>query len=139
VHTNEPAIQKRVLAFRAQWPSTAPVLRSGVRFVEGVCYSCMDRLAPGRFGRCWRCALALRLAHGLRLVATDDFGRCTGVSRPVPVPLSAQDPDPAPVPVLDLHPDSNPEPSPDHGPDNVPSSDLVSESDPHFESIGVCE
>jgi hypothetical protein len=36
--------------------------RQGVPYVEGICFSCGDRLPDPRFGRCWRCGLAWRLA-----------------------------------------------------------------------------
>lgn len=38
------------------------LFRPGVAYVRGVCFSCGDRLPELRFGRCWRCSLAWRLA-----------------------------------------------------------------------------
>lgn len=71
VRVCDPGVQTRLAAFKAQSPSTAPVLLSGVRYVAGVCYSCAERLEPGRHGRCWRCGLALRLAWTLPVSNTD--------------------------------------------------------------------
>ena len=38
------------------------IFRAGVPYVPGTCYACGDRLVSPRPGRCWRCALAARLA-----------------------------------------------------------------------------
>jgi hypothetical protein len=40
------------------------VFRAGTSCVPGVCYSCASALPHPRHGRCWRCALAARLACG---------------------------------------------------------------------------
>ena len=40
----------------------ALVFRQDVPYVEGRCFSCGDALSVFRVGRCWRCALAWRLA-----------------------------------------------------------------------------
>jgi hypothetical protein len=34
-------------------------------YVNGTCFSCGDALTNARFGRCWRCSLAWRLAAGV--------------------------------------------------------------------------
>lgn len=55
------------------------VYRPDLPYVEGFCYSCGDLLEDFRFGRCWRCALAFRLALRLpvspELVAALDEAR----------------------------------------------------------------
>ncbi len=43
--------------------------RPGVPYVPGSCFSCGDALAALRFGRCWRCSLAWRLAVRLPVPA----------------------------------------------------------------------
>jgi hypothetical protein len=43
--------------------------RRDVPYVPGICFSCGDSLANGRFGRCWRCSLAWRLAAGVPVPA----------------------------------------------------------------------
>jgi hypothetical protein len=40
---------------------------SDVPCVPGSCFSCGDSLQTHRLGRCWRCALAWRLVHGVPL------------------------------------------------------------------------
>lgn len=58
----------RVAAFRQQLEATrtpmvpAFMFRPGVAYVHGVCFSCGDALPELRFGRCWRCSVAWRLA-----------------------------------------------------------------------------
>ena len=51
------------------------LFKSSVPYVKGVCFSCGDQLGGYRFGRCWRCSLAWRLAAstlaGTDLVTTD--------------------------------------------------------------------
>ena len=43
------------------------VVRAGISYQPGVCFSCGDPLPERRFGRCWRCALAWRLATGVAI------------------------------------------------------------------------
>ncbi len=57
-------VQDRLESFKAQRPSTAPVFTRGWRYLKGVCFSCGVRTRADQWGRCWRCALALRLALG---------------------------------------------------------------------------
>ena len=45
------------------------LFRPDVPYVHGVCFSCGDALAALRFGRCWRCSLAWRLAVRLPVPA----------------------------------------------------------------------
>jgi hypothetical protein len=47
--------------------------RRGVPYTRGACFSCGDQLPDVRFGRCWRCSLAWRLACRLP-VGTDLAG-----------------------------------------------------------------
>ena len=66
----DPGVQDRRAAFVTQLdaPSGAPVSRLAFRetaYVSGRCHSCGDALERPRWGRCWRCALAWRLACGL--------------------------------------------------------------------------
>jgi hypothetical protein len=79
----ETEVQARRDVFRAQMlrqsPNSVPLLvfRRGTAYVPGVCYSCGDALPRPRPGRCWRCALASRLAcwapvPGDLLVAMDE-------------------------------------------------------------------
>lgn len=64
----DEGVQARREVFRQQIHTdvcdAAPLLvfRPGTAYVPGVCYSCADRLEHVKMGRCWRCALAARLA-----------------------------------------------------------------------------
>jgi hypothetical protein len=51
-------------AAQAARPGHMPelVFRSDVVYAPGVCFSCADRLNGPRWGSCWRCMLARRLA-----------------------------------------------------------------------------
>ena len=40
---------------------------AGIGYGPGVCFSCGDGLPGLQFGRCWRCALAWRLAAGVSI------------------------------------------------------------------------
>lgn len=63
VRIADEGVQTRLAAFKDQKPSTDPRLIPGFRYVAGVCFSCGERCQDRtRWGRCWRCALALRLA-----------------------------------------------------------------------------
>ncbi len=57
----------------------ALLFRRGLPYVEGVCFSCGDLLVRFRIGRCWRCALAWRLAA--RVPITPDLARALDDSR----------------------------------------------------------
>jgi len=48
------------------------VLTPGLPYVAGRCFSCGDPLDRSTYGRCWRCALAWRLA--LRLPVPAEYG-----------------------------------------------------------------
>ena len=71
VQIADPDVQDRVVSFRAQRPSTAPVFSPGWRYLKGLCFSCGARLQPSTWGRCSRCAFALRLAWGLPISASE--------------------------------------------------------------------
>jgi hypothetical protein len=63
---------------------TVPVFlfRVGVSYQRGICFSCGDGLIAHQFGRCWRCALAWRLAAGVpvarALAAALDAAKVSG-------------------------------------------------------------
>lgn len=71
----DDGVKTRLDAFRRQFEATlAPAVpaflfRPGVSYQAGVCFSCGDSLPSPRFGRCWRCSLAWRLACRLPLPA----------------------------------------------------------------------
>ena len=68
-------VQDRAAEFRGQLEQTptprAPafVFKVNISYVKGTCFSCADRLPELRFGRCWRCSLAWRLACRLHIPA----------------------------------------------------------------------
>jgi hypothetical protein len=75
VCSSDAAVLERVESFRQQLiaaPSRsvpAFIFQSGVPYVPGRCFSCGDCLPEMRFGRCWRCAFAWRLAVGVPVAA----------------------------------------------------------------------
>ena len=64
----DPQVAARRDVMRAQVErasaATLPALlfRQDVPYTAGLCFSCGDGLKPFGYGRCWRCALAWRLA-----------------------------------------------------------------------------
>ena len=63
----DETVQARREAYVAQLTAAVDsvptlVYRPGTSYVPGACYSCADPLPHPRHGRCWRCALAARLA-----------------------------------------------------------------------------
>jgi hypothetical protein len=68
-------VQARRDAFRQQVEATpAPMVpaflfKVGICYTKGRCFSCGDKLPELRFGRCWRCAVAWRLACRLPIDA----------------------------------------------------------------------
>jgi hypothetical protein len=61
------AVQARRQVFVAQLAAAGEcvpplVFKPGTAYVPGACYSCREPLPHPRHGRCWRCALAARLA-----------------------------------------------------------------------------
>lgn len=66
--SDDGGVQERRDAYAQQLAATpAPqvpafLFRADVPYVRGVCFSCRDALPAPRFGRCWRCSLAWRLA-----------------------------------------------------------------------------
>ncbi len=78
VRACDPEVQARRTVFARQL-DTPPLgvlvprllFRSGIPYAEGSCFSCGDALPRHVFGRCWRCALAWRLAA--RVALTQDL------------------------------------------------------------------
>ena len=68
-------VQTRRDVFALQLAQTAApgvpafLFKSSVPYVKGICFSCGDALHELRFGRCWRCSLAWRLACRLPVPA----------------------------------------------------------------------
>ncbi len=65
----DAGVQERREAFRQQLDAPHPgvlvpalLFRPGVPYTLSLCFSCGDGVPGTRFGRCWRCAVALRLA-----------------------------------------------------------------------------
>ena len=60
--------QARRTLFARQWAAAPPnqipafLVCLNLPYQRGLCFSCADRLDRPRFGRCWRCSLAWRLA-----------------------------------------------------------------------------
>ena len=73
VRVCDVGVQARRLSFASQHQAGLGVGQlafvSGLPYVSGVCYSCGDALPRPVYGRCWRCALAWRLALGLAITA----------------------------------------------------------------------
>ena len=71
----DDGLQARRACFAAQFAATptprvpAFIFRPGIAYTKGQCFSCGDPLPEPRFGRCWRCALAWRLACRLPVPA----------------------------------------------------------------------
>ena len=69
--TTDAGVHERRDAFRAQLEAapapTVPafLFRAGVSYQPGICFSCGTLLPETRFGRCWRCSIAWRLAARL--------------------------------------------------------------------------
>lgn len=80
-HVCDRGVQARIDVFRRQIDA-APVgvvlpallFRRGLAHERGRCFSCGDALERSRWGRCWRCALAWRLAARVPLTATASWG-----------------------------------------------------------------
>ena len=74
-------------AFEQQLASTpAPrlpafVFTPGIAYTKGFCFSCGEPMPQWIFGRCWRCALAWRLA--CRLVISPDLAAALNSARVV--------------------------------------------------------
>ena len=67
--------QARRALFARQWADAPPshipafLICPNLPYQRGVCFSCGNRLDRLRFGRCWRCSLAWRLACRLPIPA----------------------------------------------------------------------
>lgn len=68
LRTCDAGVVARREAFRAQLEADASaivpafVFRPDAPYAAGVCFSCADSNGSNQYGRCWRCALAWRLA-----------------------------------------------------------------------------
>ena len=71
----DDGVQGRLAAFKLQLreapEGSTPdfVFRPGTAYAAGVCFSCGAALSETRFGRCWRCSLAWRMAAGVPVSA----------------------------------------------------------------------
>ena len=71
----DDGVQGRLAAFKLQLreapEGSTPdfVFRPGTAYAAGVCFSCGAALPEPRFGRCWRCSLAWRMAAGVSIPA----------------------------------------------------------------------
>lgn len=70
----DDGVQARRSVFEQQLATEAPrvptfLFLPGISYQAGMCFSCGDRLPEMRFSRCWRCALAWRLACRLPVPA----------------------------------------------------------------------
>ncbi len=71
----DEGVEARVAAFKQQCANTPAdsipsfLFRPDVPYVKGSCFSCGDPITELRYGRCWRCSLAWRLAAGVPLPA----------------------------------------------------------------------
>ena len=67
----DDGVQERLAAFKLQLreapEGSTPdfVFRPGTAYAAGVCFSCGDALPETRWGRCWPCSLAWRMAAGV--------------------------------------------------------------------------
>ena len=72
----DEGVEERLAAFKQQCANTPAdsipsfLFRPDVPYVKGSCFSCGDPITELRYGRCWRCSLAWRLAAGVPLQAT---------------------------------------------------------------------
>ena len=75
IRVRDDGVQERLVAFEQQFREapggTTPdcVFRRGTSYAKGVCFSCGDQFGEARYGRCWRCSLAWRMAVGVPIPA----------------------------------------------------------------------
>ncbi len=75
IRTSDAGTQARRALFARQWAAAPPhqvpavLVCPNLPYQRGLCFSCADRLDRPRFGRCWRCSLAWRLACRLPIPA----------------------------------------------------------------------
>ncbi len=73
VRSVDAGVEARVEVFKAQLATTpAPAMpaflfKPNVPYIRGICFACGERLPHLKFGRCWRCSVAWRLAACIRL------------------------------------------------------------------------
>ena len=72
----DAGVQDRVAMFKALIATKpadvmlpALIFRPGTPYVKGICFSCGDALPETRWGRCWPCSLAWRMAAGVPIPA----------------------------------------------------------------------
>lgn len=71
----DDGVQERLASFKQQLRNapkgTTPafVLRRDTPYAKGVCFACHWPLGEQRYGRCWRCSLAWRMAAGVAITA----------------------------------------------------------------------
>jgi hypothetical protein len=74
-NATDAGVHKRRDEFHRQLEAATPpavpafLFKGGIPYVQGTCFSCGDALPEARFGRCWRCSLAWRLACRLPIPA----------------------------------------------------------------------
>ncbi len=88
----DPGVVSRRQLFASQWAldrNTSFQVCPGLPYEPGQCFSCGDPVEDARYGRCWRCSLAWRLAVGIPVVAEDDATRATADINPLPEPPRA--------------------------------------------------
>ena len=87
----DDGLQARREVFAAQFAASLPprvpafLFKGGVRYRAGACFSCGDSLPEATFGRCWKCALAWRLAVGVKMhreTAIQNLSQLEHLTRP---------------------------------------------------------
>ena len=67
----DEAVQERLVAYKQQLAKNPKgstpdfIFQRGTPYAKAVCFSCRAKLPEPRYGRCWRCSLAWRLAMGV--------------------------------------------------------------------------
>ena len=75
IRTSDAGTQARRALFARQWAAAPPnqipafLVCPNLPYQRGLCFSYADRLDRLRYGRCWRCSLAWRLACQLPVPA----------------------------------------------------------------------
>ncbi len=70
----DDGVMARVAVYRQQFlespPGTAPAfVFKPTQYAKGICFSCGAELEEQRYGRCWRCSLAWRMAARVPIAA----------------------------------------------------------------------
>ena len=75
VRVCDEGVQTRLVAYRQQLAEVPKgstchfVFQPGTPYAKTVCFSCGAALLEPRYGRCWRCSLAWRIAAGVPVSA----------------------------------------------------------------------